>query len=86
MSETKEKYLDERKVDDINTIKTGMADNIINDIRTNDLDYQTLTSELGVSEQEFLEMLVKPTEFAGSELFLMGQNVRKRVQPKANKL
>lgn len=86
MSEIKDKYLDERKVDDINAIKTGMADNIINDIRVNDLDYQTLTSELGVSEQEFLEMLVKPTEFAGSELFLMEQNVRKRVQKKSNKL
>lgn len=86
MPEIKDKYLDERKVDDINAIKTGMADNIINDIRVNDLDYQTLTSELGISEQEFLEMLVKPAEFEESKLFLMEQNVRKRVQKKSNKL
>lgn len=46
----------------------------------------SLATGLGLSEEEFLKMLINPLNVAGSNLYLMEQNLLKQLNNSKNKL
>lgn len=71
---------------DITTIKLKMANYITSVIKEQKMDYPSIATQLGLAEEEFLNMLSNPEQFCGSELFNVENNLKRlRVIPSEKK-
>lgn len=62
---------------DIATIKLKMANYITNVIKEQEMDYSSVATKLGIADEEFLNMLSNPGQFCGTELFNVGNNLKR---------
>lgn len=70
-----EKYKEIRKNINIIEIKEQISNDIIQTIRTENINYPDIASKIGMTTEKFSNILLQPKNANGSELLLISDNI-----------
>lgn len=68
-----------KNIENIDQIKELWADEIIKDIRKNEINFSDIALNLGITNEELASILIQPDKSTGSEVMLVADNVKKKV-------
>ena len=68
-----------KNIENIDKIKELWADEIIKDIRKNEINFSDIALNLGITNEELASILIQPDKSTGSEVMLVADNVKKKV-------